>query len=64
MNEQVHNQYRCYHAPLAGPATAMPSAIRPSELAAEEEYPYSDGKVLMDTEPHANSIVAMRNQLQ
>lgn len=49
---------------MAGPATLVPSAIRPSELGAEEEYPYSDGKVLMETEPHANSIVAMRNQLQ
>ena len=28
-----------------------------------EEYPYSDGKVLMETEPHATSIVDMRNQL-
>ena len=29
-----------------------------------EEYPYSDGRVLMESDPHANSIVAMRNQLQ
>lgn len=49
---------------MAGPATLVPPTIRPSELAAEEEYPCSDGKVLMETEPHANSIVAMRNQLQ
>ncbi len=27
------------------------------------EYPYSDGKVLMETDPHARSIVAMRDQL-
>ena len=49
---------------MAGTVTSVPSAIRPSELAAEEEHPCSDGKVLMETEPHANSIVAMRNQLQ
>lgn len=49
---------------MAGPATLVPPTIRTSELGAEEEYPYSDGKVLMETEPHANSIVAMRNQLQ
>lgn len=29
-----------------------------------EEYPYSDGRVLMESDPHANSIVALRNQLQ
>lgn len=29
-----------------------------------EEYPYSDGRILMETDPHANSIVAIRNQLQ
>ncbi len=29
-----------------------------------EEYPYSDGKVLMETDPHARSIVAMRDQLE
>ena len=49
---------------MAGTVTSVPSAIRPSELAAEEEHPCSDGKVLMETEPHANSIVAMRNQLR
>ena len=29
-----------------------------------EEYPYSDGKILMETVPHARSIVAMRDQLE
>ncbi len=29
-----------------------------------EEYSYSDGKVLMETDPHARSIVAMRDQLE
>lgn len=48
---------------MAGPATPAPSVIRPSELA-PEEYPYSDGRVLMETDPHAHSIVAIRNQLQ
>ena len=27
------------------------------------EYPYSDGKVLMETDPHARSIIDMRCQL-
>ena len=27
------------------------------------EYPYSDGKVLMETDPHARSIIDMRDQL-
>lgn len=38
-------------------------ATRPAEVQLEE-YPFSDGRVLMETDPHANSIVAMRNQLQ
>ena len=45
------------------PVTAVRRASRPPE-GQLEEYPFSDGRVLMETEPHANSIVAMRNQLQ
>ena len=48
---------------MPGPVTAVRRATRPSEVHLEE-YPCSDGRVLMETEPHANSIVAMRNQLQ
>ena len=28
------------------------------------EYPYSDGRVLMEADPHANAIVEMRNKLR
>ena len=45
------------------PVTPARRATRSPEVRLEE-YPYSDGRVLMETEPHANSIVAMRNQLQ
>ena len=45
------------------PVTAVRRATRPPEVPLEE-YPCSDGKVLMETEPHADAIVAMRNQLQ
>ena len=45
------------------PVPAVRRATRPT-AAPLEEYPCSDGKILMETEPHANSIVAMRNQLQ
>ncbi len=38
--------------PVTGPAAEQP-----------QEYPYSDGKILMETDPHANSIVDMRYQL-
>ena len=48
---------------MPGSVTAVRRATRPSEVRLEE-YPYSDGRVLMETDPHANSIVAMRNQLQ
>ena len=53
----------CYHAPMPVPVTVVSRATRPTAVPLEE-YPFSDGKVLMETEPHANSIVAMRNQLQ
>ena len=29
-----------------------------------EEYPYSDGRILMEADPHANAIVEMRNKLR
>ena len=45
------------------PVEAVRRATRPAEVQLEE-YPFSDGRVLMETDPHANSIVAMRNQLQ
>ncbi|MDE0107694.1 MAG: Uma2 family endonuclease [Bryobacterales bacterium] len=45
------------------PVEAVRRATRPPEVQLEE-YPFSDGRVLMETDPHANSIVAMRNQLQ
>lgn len=48
---------------MAAPTTLVPPVTRPSDLELEE-YPYSDGKILMETDPHANSIVAVRNQLQ
>ena len=48
---------------MPGPVTAVRRATRQSEVRLEE-YPYSDGRVLMETDPHASSIVAMRNQLQ
>ena len=38
-------------------AITYPSAGEPVE------YPYSDGKILMETDPHARSIIAMRDQL-
>ena len=48
---------------MAAPSTLLETRTDP---AAEqpEQYPYSDGKVLMETEPHARSIVAMRDQLE
>ena len=45
------------------PVPAVRRATRPPEVQLEE-YPFSDGRVLMETDPHANSIVAIRNQLQ
>ena len=46
---------------MADPAALVPSVTRSSELA-PEEYPYSDGKLSMETNPHANSIVALHEQ--
>ena len=53
----------CYPVPMPVPVEAVRRATRPAEVQLEE-YPFSDGRVLMETDPHANSIVAMRNQLR
>ena len=44
-------------ATLTLPKTSVPSG----EI---EEYPYSDGRILMEADPHANAIVEMRNKLR
>ena len=50
---------------MADSATIAPPEIEIREAPTlSEEYPYSDGRVLMEADPHANAIVAMRNQLQ
>ena len=48
---------------MADTATlALPkTGATPGEI---EEYPYSDGRILMDADPHANAIVEMRNKLR
>lgn len=46
------------------PSLAPPESETREAPAQTEEYPYSDGRVLMEGDAHANSIVAMRNQLQ
>ena len=53
----------CYAAAMAAPATLLDPV---TGRAAEQllEYPYSDGKILMETDPHADSIVDMRYQLK
>ncbi len=48
---------------MADAASLAPPETRASP-AQGDEYPYSDGRILMDADPHANAIVAMRNQLQ
>ncbi len=48
---------------MAAPTTLVGGVRRPSKVQLEE-YPYSDGRILMEADPHANSVVAMRNQLQ
>ena len=47
---------------MADPGSLLEPLARPS-AGSPEEYSYSDGKILMQTDPHANSIVDMRNQL-
>ena len=48
---------------MPAPVSAVRHATRPSAVALQE-HPCSDGNVLTETEPHANSIVAMRDELQ
>ena len=52
----------CYHPAMAASATVLDALTDPA-AGQPVEYPYSDGKVLMETDPHARSIVAMRDQL-
>ncbi len=49
--------------PWSHPVPSFAPGARSSRVRLEE-YPYSDGRVLMEADPHANSIVAMHNQLQ
>jgi len=49
---------------MAAPNALLDPILQPSAGQPDVEYPYSDGKVLMETEPHARSIVAMRDQLE
>ncbi len=48
---------------MVAPATFLEPVTRPA-AGQPQEYPYSDGKILMETDPHANSIVDMRYQLK
>ncbi len=48
---------------MVAPGTLLDARTDPA-AGQPDEYPYSDGKVLMETEPHARSIVAMRDQLE
>ena len=54
---------RCYHALMAGTAT-LPHPKAGAAPGQIEEYPYSDGRILMEADPHANAIVEMRNKLR
>jgi len=47
---------------MAAPSRLLDAHTDPAAGQAEE-YPYSDGKVLMETDPHARSIIDMRDQL-
>ncbi|MDE0261220.1 MAG: Uma2 family endonuclease, partial [Bryobacterales bacterium] len=42
----------------------LDTAPCPSAGQPEVEYPYSDGKVLIEIDPHARSIIEMRNSLK
>ena len=48
---------------MAAPASLLEPVSRPS-AGPSEKYPCSDGKILMETDPHADSIVDMRIQLK
>ena len=47
---------------MAAPS-ALVEAVAEPDAGQPVEYPYSDGKVLMETDPHARSIIDMRCQL-
>ncbi len=47
---------------MADPGTLREALTEP-DAGQPVEYPYSDGKVLMETDPHARSIIDMRCQL-
>ena len=47
---------------MAAPSRLLDAHTDPA-VGQAEEYPYSDGKVLMETDPHARSIIDMRDQL-
>ncbi len=47
---------------MAAPGTLVEALTEP-DAGQPVEYPYSDGKVLMETDPHARSIIDMRDQL-
>ncbi len=47
---------------MAAPGTLVEALTEPA-AGQPVEYPYSDGKVLMETDPHARSIIDMRDQL-
>ena len=47
---------------MAAPSTLREALADPA-AGQPVEYPYSDGKVLMETDPHARSIIDMRCQL-
>ena len=47
---------------MATPSTPVEALTEP-DAGQPVEYPYSDGKVLMETDPHARSIIDMRDQL-
>jgi Uma2 family endonuclease len=48
---------------MAAPSTLLEARTNPA-AGQPVEYPYSDGKVLMETDPHARSIIDMRDQLE
>ena len=48
---------------MAAPATLL-DPVTGTAAGQPQEYPYSDGKILMETDPHADSIVDMRYQLK
>ena len=47
---------------MAAPGALLDARTDPA-AGQPAEYPYSDGKILMETDPHARSIIDMRDQL-